>query len=115
MNPPEREEVHEILDTMIEKLEAYYGVKPIIYTSSNLYFKYLLGSYWDSDLWISNTSCEPIENWTFWQYSFEGKLPGFVTDDIPVDLNVYNGDTQDFYEEFGLSPDFAVYRRDTVS
>lgn len=115
INPPDREQVHEILDAMIVKLEAYYGVRPIIYTSSNLYVKYLLGSYWGYDIWMSNTSCEPLANWTFWQYSFEGKLRGFASEDIPVDLNVYNGDEQDFYKQFGLSPDFAVYRKETVS
>lgn len=99
---------------MIERLEAYYGVKPIIYTSSNLYIKYLLGSYTGYDLWMSNTSCEPLANWTFWQYSFEGMLPGFSMDNIPVDLNVYNGSEKDFYEEFGLSPDFAVYKKENV-
>lgn len=113
-NPPSKAEVHEILDAMIEKLEAYYGVKPIIYTSSNLYMKYLLCSYTGHDLWMSNTSCEPLANWTFWQYSFEGMLPGFSMDNIPVDLNVYNGSEKDFYEEFGLSPDFAVYKKENV-
>lgn len=113
-NPPSKAEVHEILDVMIEKLEAYYGVKPIIYTSSNLYIKYLLGSYSGYDLWMSNTSCEPLANWTFWQYSFEGMLPGFSMDNIPVDLNVYNGSEKDFYEAFDLSPDFAVYKKENV-
>lgn len=114
-NPPSKAKVHEILDTMIERLEDHYGVKPIIYTSSNLYMKYLLGSYWGYDLWMSNTSCEPLANWTFWQYSFEGKLPGFAMDNIPVDLNVYNGSEKEFYEQFGLSPDFAVYKKEKNS
>lgn len=114
-NPPSKKQVHEILDVMIEKLESYYGVKPIIYTSSNLYLKYLLGSYRDCGMWMSNTSCEPLADWTFWQYSFEGLLPGFSTDKIHVDLNVYNGSEQDFYKEFGLSPDFAVYKKENVS
>ncbi len=115
LNPPSKEDVHELLDVMLARLEAHYGVKPVIYTSSNLYIKYLLGSYGDYDVWMSNTSCEPLVDWTFWQYSFEGKFPGvFMTDDIPVDLNVYNGSEQDFYEEFGLSPDFAVYRKEAL-
>jgi lysozyme len=112
-NPPSRADVHEILDAMMEKLEEYYGVKPILYTSSNVYVKYLLGSYWGYDIWMSNTSCEPLIRWTFWQYSYEGYLPGFASEEIPVDLNVYHGSMQDFYEEFGLSPDFAVYRKES--
>ncbi len=114
-NPPSKDKVHEILDTMINKLEEYYGVKPIIYTSSNLYMKYLLGSYWGYDLWISNTSCEPLSNWTFWQYSYEGMLPGFSMDNIPVDLNVYNGSEKEFYEQFDLSPDFSVYKKEEAN
>ncbi len=109
---PTKEQVKEILDPMIEKLEEYYGVKPIIYTSSNVYLKYVVGSYWGHDLWISNTKCEPLTNWTFWQYSFNGYLPGLWADDIPIDLNVYNGSYEKFYEEFGLSPDFAVYKKE---
>ena len=112
LNPPTKEEVHEILDAMIEKLEEHYGVTPIIYTSSNLYIKYILGSYGDCDIWMSNTSCEPLADWTFWQYSFKGYLPGLWADDIPIDLNVYNGSKEDFYKQFGLSPDFAVYRKE---
>lgn len=112
---PTKEEVKAILDPMIEKLEAHYGVKPIIYTSSNLYVKYLLGSYWGYDIWMSNTSCEPLADWTFWQYSFKGYLPGLWADDIPIDLNVYNGTEEEFYEEFGLSPDFAVYKKETTT
>lgn len=114
-DPPSKEQVHEVLDILIEKLESYYGVKPIIYTSSNLYIKYLFGSYGNCGLWMSNTSCEPLADWTFWQYSFEGYLPGFSMDNIPVDLNVYNGSEQDFYKEFDLSPDFAVYKKENLS
>ncbi|MGN0584807.1 MAG: GH25 family lysozyme [Ruminococcus sp.] len=114
-NPPSKEKVHQILDAMIEKLEAYYGVKPVIYTSSNLYMKYIFGSYWSCDLWLSNTKCEPLARWTFWQYSYEGYLSGFAADNIPVDLNVYNGSEKDFYEHFGLSPDFAVYKKENAS
>lgn len=115
LNPPDKEHVHEILDAMIEKLEAYYGVTPIIYTSSNLYVKYLLGSYGDCDIWMSNTKCEPLADWSFWQYSFNGYLPGLWADDIPIDLNVYNGTEEEFYNQFGLSPDFAVYKKEAES
>ncbi len=112
LNPPDKEHVHEILDAMIEKLESHYGVKPIIYTSSNLYVKYLLGSYGDCELWMSNTKCEPLADWDFWQYSFEGYLPGMWADNIPIDLNVYNGTEEEFYKQFGLSPDFAKYKKE---
>lgn len=112
MDPPSKEKVHEVLDILSAKLEEYYEVKPIIYTSSSLYFKYLMGSYGSYDLWISNTSCEPFSDWAFWQYSFEGMLPGFAMDNIPVDLNVFNGSEQDFYEKYRLSPDFAVYKKE---
>lgn len=93
-----REEICEMLDL----LEAYYGVKPILYTNPSTYMDYLMGHHWGYKVWMSNPYCEPIIDWTFWQYSFEGMLQGFAQDNIPVDLNVYNGSRKQFLKEFSL-------------
>jgi lysozyme len=94
-------EVRTELDEMLTLLEDYYGVKPILYTNPSTYMGYLMGHYWGYSIWMSNPYCEPIINWTFWQYSFEGELQGFASD-VPVDLNVYNGSRKQFLKEFSL-------------
>lgn len=87
---------------MLTRLEEYYGVKPILYTNPSTYIDYLMGHRWGYKIWMSNPYCEPIVDWTFWQYSFEGELQGFAQDNIPVDLNVYHGSRKQFLKEFSL-------------
>ena len=83
-------------------MEAYYGVKPILYTNPSTYMDYLMGHRWGYAVWMSNPYCEPIVDWTFWQYSFEGDLQGFALEHIPVDLNVYYGSRKQFLKQFSL-------------
>lgn len=104
---PEKKDLQKELDVMLDMLESHYGVKPIIYTNSSTYISHLLGGYLKYDIWMSNLYCEPIINWTFWQYNFEGKLKGFAQEEIPVDLNVYNGNLDEFLSEFNL-----VYKKE---
>lgn len=112
-DPPSRADVQAVLDPMLERLEEYYGVKPIIYTSANWYMKYLIGGYWSYDIWMCNINSEPIIGWSFWQYSFEGMFPDAIG--VNVDLDVYNGSKESFYRRYHLSPDFAVYRKEQIS
>lgn len=100
---PERELVQAELDEMLNALEEYYNVQPILYTNPSTYMDYLFGRYWNYDIWMSNPYCEPIVDWSFWQYSFEGKMDGFLLGDIPVDLNVYNGSRKQFLKEYDLT------------
>ena len=90
------------IQEMADALEAYYGVKPILYTNPSTYMDYLMGHRWGYAVWMSNPYCEPIIDWTFWQYSFEGDLQGFSQEHIPVDLNVYNGSRKQFLKQFSL-------------
>ncbi len=92
-NPPTVEEVHKILTPLLEKLEAHYGVEPILYTNRHVYEVYLEGNY-DNKVWIASpdtTAAVTDEKpWEFLQYTFFGKLDGY--DGIEdIDLNVYNG------------------------
>ena len=90
------------IQEMADALEAYYGVKPILYTNPSTYMDYLMGHRWGYAVWMSNPYCEPIVDWTFWQYSFEGDLQGFAQEHNPVDLNVYNGSRKQFLKQFSL-------------
>lgn len=96
-NPPDPEETYAILTPLLERLEEHYGVKPIIYTTSLLYYKYIHSEYSDYPLWIRNVNCEPlIIDWNFWQFSDKGILEGYYGSEQYIDLNVYNGNIDDF-------------------
>ena len=76
----------------LEKVEAHYGVKPIIYTYLDFYEKYLAG---DEELesypvWIARYKHKHDfgKPWIFWQHSEKGRIPGITP---TVDFNVFNG------------------------
>jgi len=78
-------------------IEAYYHVKPIIYTNVD-YYKNFLGKDFDEyPLWVAHylQSERPrIEReWTFWQHNEAGKVNGILPG---VDFNVFNGDSTAF-------------------
>lgn len=93
------------LSILLEKLEEYYGVTPILYTTPKAYFEYLaFNGKWDKyTLWMRNTYYEPYLDWTFWQFDDEGKLSGYDGDQQFIDLNVYNGSYKEFIKEFNLT------------
>lgn len=82
--------------TFLELLETAAGVKPVIYTSDTYWKTYLPeadwgceyrlwldkpGSTWPSQLW-------PWAGWSFWQYSYQARLPGIPTN---LGFNWFNG------------------------
>ncbi|MEN8907984.1 MAG: GH25 family lysozyme, partial [Clostridiales bacterium] len=90
------EEFDKELGNFNKILEETYGQKPIIYTVSNLYEKYIKGKYKDNPIWIRDIVKPPNNDkieWQFWQYSNRGHISGI---DSYVDLNVFNGDENDF-------------------
>lgn len=80
--------LHEIT-VFLDRLEQYYGMKPIIYTDFDRYTEYVKGHFEDYPIWIRDVftpvQWSSVKQWTFWQYSDRGHVPG-----IPgfVDLNV---------------------------
>lgn len=100
-NKPDKEEVEKILRPLLEELEEYYGVKPIIYTTLPVYFRYVKDNFSDYPLWIRNVNFEPdLMNWKFWQYCDKGELYGYNGEEKYIDLNVYNGTMEQFLAEF---------------
>lgn len=76
----------ERLRTMINYLEAH-GVRPMLYTNRDGYYRFVRGNFDDYPLWICSFSDPPLEGntpWTLWQYSHRGRLDGIST---PVDLD----------------------------
>lgn len=79
----------------LRKVEAHYGVKPIIYTSRKFKERYLnddsLNTY---PFWIAHYYVDSLTyqgKWAFWQHTDMGRLPGIKG---RVDMNVFNGDLE---------------------
>lgn len=53
-------------------LEAKYGARPIIYTRSDIYYRYLEGFSEEYKMWISSLYTPLVwnykEDWYIWQY-----------------------------------------------
>lgn len=91
-NKPTREETEEILAPLLENLEKHYGVKPIIYTTLPVYYRYVKENFSDYPLWIRCTQFEPdFLDWEFWQYSDKGQLEGYYGEEPCIDFNVFRG------------------------
>ena len=99
-NPPEPKVVRKQLDSMLKKLEDYYGQKPMIYATEKSYSLYLAGAYEEYDIWIRNVITGPSladnREWTFWQYTNRERLKGYEGKEQYIDLNVFNGTLEEF-------------------
>lgn len=101
MNKPTMAETEAILTPLLTRLEEYYGVKPIIYTTLPVYCRYVRENYSDYPLWIRSVRFEPdLMDWKFWQYSDCGMLNGYNGEEPCIDFNVYNGSYAEFMAEF---------------
>lgn len=82
-------------DKFLDILERHYGQRPVVYTTVDFYRETGIGSLNDTEFWLRSVAGHPVDvysgaDWTFWQYTGTGQVPGI---DGPVDLNVYNGST----------------------
>ena len=81
----------------LDRVEAAYNVKPIIYSSAGFYTHYLGKKFDAYPLWVAHylQKKKPrIErDWVFWQHSETGRVNGI---DAAVDFNVFFGDSTDF-------------------
>lgn len=106
--PLSKSETRTILRDLLDALEDYYEVKPIIYTTPRAYYSYILGGgFGDYPMWIRDVHVEPFVRWSFWQYSDQGWMEGYdgvQSDQLEanIDLNVYNGSLEQMQQEFGL-------------
>jgi len=99
-NPPKQDQVRKELTVMLDRLEEHYSMKPIIYATEKSYALYLAGSFQAYDIWIRNVITTPQlsdhREWTFWQYTDRGKLAGYQGTEKYIDMNVFNGNKEDF-------------------
>lgn len=83
----------------LDKVEAHYGVKPILYTSYKFKNKYLAHTDFDRyPYWIAHYYVDSVKytgRWHFWQHSDIGTVQGIKEE---VDLNVFNGTIEQLQE-----------------
>lgn len=95
-NPPNKEDVVRELKVFLEMVEKEYGVKPLIYTRTDIYDKYLKGEFDEYKKWISSfytpLSWNYKDDWYIWQYLNRGKLQGYTGGEKYIDLNILNKD-----------------------
>ncbi len=95
-NPPVKEDVIRELKIYLETIEQAYDVKPMIYTRSDIYDKYLKGEFDEYKKWISSLytplSWNYKGDWYIWQYLNRGELDGYTGREAYIDLNVLNKD-----------------------
>ncbi|CAM3855151.1 glycoside hydrolase family 25 protein [Flavobacterium branchiophilum] len=75
----------------LEKIEAHYQVKPIIYSGENYYNNFLKDEFDDYPFWIANyniTTATINDDWLFWQFTEKAKIRGIKS---KVDVNIFNG------------------------
>lgn len=102
--PKERQDVTGELNDLLARLEAHYGVRPILYVTYRSYQLYLSGGAYDQyPIWFSSPMVAPLgHTWSFWQYSHSARLEGYHGTQDRIDLNVFAGSRSQF-DAFGLS------------
>lgn len=94
-NQLEKEHVQKELKDLLDRLEAYYGAKPFIYSTRHFYKTYLKDDFSDYPLWIRNLyllpSTSPRDKWMIWQYSDHGVLDGYSGQETFIDKDAFRG------------------------
>ena len=84
------------LKRWLNRVESYYGVKPILYTSYKFKLNYLDDPAFSAyPYWIAHYYVDSVKyqgRWSFWQHTDVGTVGGIDKD---VDLNVFNGSLDD--------------------
>jgi len=87
--------VQDIID-LLTMLEAHFGRRPLIYTTSEFDSAYLQGRLANEAFWARSIFWPPqfrTSQWRIWQYHDLGRRPGV---NGPVDLNAFRGSRGDF-------------------
>lgn len=97
---PSPERVREKMQVFMDKLEAHYGQRPIIYTAPDFYDDNLQNAFKDHPFWLRSVAVHPSKiypgrNFVFWQYSGTGMANSH---DTKIDLNVFNGSVDGWHK-----------------
>lgn len=82
------------LRSMVDILTEHYGVKPIIYVSSETYNLIVRDDFPDCGLWYRSVYGHVPKDvkWTIWQYSNRHVLKGYSGTERYIDMNVFAED-----------------------
>ncbi len=87
------------LKRWLDRVEAHYEVKPILYTSYKFKTRYLDDSIFNSyPYWIAHYYVDSVTyqgEWKFWQHTDAGTLPGISGQ---VDLDIFNGSPEELQQ-----------------
>ena len=97
---PPRATVLNKMNVFMDRLEAHYGQKPIIYTTPDFYEDNLQGQFKDHSFWLRSVAEHPRgrypnRDFAFWQYSGTGTARKGV--ETQIDLNVFNGSKEGWH------------------
>ena len=105
-NVPDIKETQKQLQILLDRLEEYYGKKPIIYATYKSYNLYIMNNFTDNYIWIRDVFFRPKlrdnRDWTFWQYTDKVKLDGYNGKESNIDMNVFNGNSEEFRKIFNI-------------
>ena len=95
---PPPDEVRAALQRFMDRLEAHYGKKPIIYTTVDFHRENLVGHFTGHPFWLRAVAEHPeniytARKWTFWQYTSTGVVPGISGG---TDINVFAGSAKNW-------------------
>ncbi|SMF71684.1 lysozyme [Xaviernesmea oryzae] len=90
---PDPATVRALMQRFMDRIEAHYGRRPIIYTSVDFHRDNLVGAFDNYHFWLRSVAAHPGEiyagrRWAFWQYTSTGVVPGIRGE---TDINVFAG------------------------
>ncbi len=88
---PEKDKITNELNVFLKCIEAEYGIKPIIYSTTKFYNEYLSEGFSGYPLWIRNVYFYSFKNWVIWQYTDRKVLEGYDGEEKYIDMNVFSG------------------------
>lgn len=106
VNPPDPQAVRDQLQVMLYIIQDYYQMTPVIYSTEEVWERYLNGYFNDYPLWIRNVFTNPKidEPWTFWQYTNRARLKGYSGEEQFIDLNVFHGSEEEWNQWLNPTP-----------
>ncbi len=100
---PSREDIVKEVMAMSNRLEAWYGKRPILYVPIDVHRERLVGAFPNHKFWLRAVRDHPKNvyedrDFLFWQYTETGTVAGIKG---PVDRNAFGGTREDWQRWMG--------------
>ena len=95
---PPADQIRRDMNVFLSEMQAFYGKKPIVYTTVDFHRDVLPSHLDEHRFWLRSVASHPSKkyagrDWTFWQYTATGTVPGVKG---RVDRNVFAGSEADW-------------------